>query len=136
MAVLATTAAAKEVGVVWQSILEDDLRTRAEAAVQAIVADLPQPGQEILGPSLAGGAAGLAVLHAYLARTGRGAAHATLAQIWLQQALDGYANNPHTASLYGGLTGAGWVAAHLQKLLPAFDFEEDLGAIDEALLAH
>jgi lantibiotic modifying enzyme len=121
----------------WQPLLEGADRDRAEESVQAILDDLPGAEWDIEeGPSLAGGIAGWAVLHAYLALAGRGADHAAIAVEQLRHATAAVASRPTVASLYSGLSGVGWALAHLQDRLPGLDGDEDLAAIDEVLLSH
>jgi hypothetical protein len=45
-------------------------------------------------------------------------------------------NNSAPASLYDGLTGVGWVIAHLDDKLPGLDGADDLAEIDDILLDH
>jgi hypothetical protein len=121
----------------WRPLLEGSLKDRARESVQAIRDDLAvRPQDAASEPSLAGGAAGLAVLHGYLARAGRGPDHEALAAGCLQDSLTALADRPREASLYGGLTGAGWALAHLQGRLPGLDGEDDREEIDEVLLQH
>ena len=57
----------------WQPVLEGAANKSAREGVRAILADLESWGREPSGdPSLAGGTAGLAVLHGYLAQAGLG----------------------------------------------------------------
>jgi hypothetical protein len=121
----------------WQPLLEGADRDRAAESVRAILHDLAEAEWDIEeGPSLAGGVAGLAVLHAYLALAGRGAGHTALATEQLRRAAAAVASGPTVASLYSGLSGVGWAMAHLQGRLPGLDGEEDLAEIDEVLLSH
>jgi lantibiotic modifying enzyme len=121
----------------WQPLLKGNLKDRACETVQAILNDLAPLECDPSGdPSLASGTSGLAVLHSYVARTDTHGDHAALAVQHLQHTTAAVAERPIEASLYSGLTGVGWVLAHLQGQLPAFDGEEDLAEIDEALLQH
>ena len=122
--------------MVWGPILDGIGKDLASESVQAILDDLPSEQRVGDEPSLAGGAAGLAVLHGYLARPEDGPAHAEAARRCLQHALATVADNPTTASLYCGLTGVGWALAHLRVRLRGLDGEDDLTAIDAALLHH
>jgi hypothetical protein len=86
---------------------------------------------------LAGGAAGLALLHGYLAQTDSGLKHhPDLGGRFLKQATDAVAENPASASLYGGLAGVGWTLAHLHRRIPSLDGADDLEEMDAALLDH
>jgi hypothetical protein len=121
----------------WQPLLEGDWKDRAEQAVRAILADLEAPRRGAASdPSLAGGAAGLAVLHGYLAQGRRESGHAASARHYLHNAIGAMADGPCLPSLYSGLTGVGWALAHLRDCLPGLDDEDDLAAIDEVLLSH
>jgi lantibiotic modifying enzyme len=121
----------------WRPLLEGTSKDRAWESVQAIRDDLAalerDPAAE---PSLAGGAAGLAVLHGYLAQTEPGQDYAAVAEGCLRRATAAVADQPTSASLYGGLTGVGWALAHLQGRLPGLDGEGDAAEIDDALLHH
>jgi lantibiotic modifying enzyme len=120
----------------WRPILQGACKDRAAETVQAILHDLPPEQGAEDEPSLAAGSAGLAVLHGYLAQTGNGPEHAAAAHRCLQHALAAVAARPATASLYSGLTGVGWALAHLGDRLPGLNGEDDLAAIDAALLHH
>jgi hypothetical protein len=121
----------------WEPVLEGTLRDRALESVQAILADLAPPGSGPAGdPSLAGGTAGLALLHGYLAQAKCGQDAAAVAGRCLQHATLAAADQPMPASLYSGLTGVGWALAHLQGQLPGLDGEDDVADIDDVLLHH
>jgi hypothetical protein len=121
----------------WQPLLQDARKDRALESVQAIVDDLARLSRDPGGdPSLAGGTAGLALLHGYLAQTQGAPDHAATAVRLLEQATTAVADKPAWASLYVGLTGVGWALAHLRGRLPGLDGEDDLAAIDNVLLDH
>src|SRR5438874_7535127 len=129
-------------GSAWQPVLEGVWRERAMEAAQAI-ADSLRAGRTASGvpgapvdPSLAGGAAGLAVLFAYLAEARSGAADKTAARQWLAQAIQAVSEAEVPASLYGGLTGVAWAAAHLRQQFPDLDTEPIHDELDEVLLEH
>src|SRR5262249_37627293 len=86
--------------------------------------------------SLAGGAAGLAVLFAYLNEACREPADRTAARQWLAQAIQAVSQAEGPASLYAGLTGGGWAAAHLQRHVADPDIGSSLDELDEVLLEH
>jgi hypothetical protein len=105
--------------------------------VRAILADLQSCGREPSGdPSLAGGTAGLAVLHGYLAQAGLGPESEAVARRCLRHATAAMAERPGSASLYSGLTGVGWAISHLRPRWPGRDDEHNLVEIDEVLLDH
>jgi hypothetical protein len=121
----------------WQPLLDGAWNVSAWESVRAILADLERPGREPSGDfSLAGGSAGLAVLHGYLAQSGHGHESDALARRYIQHATDAVSKRPGTASLFSGLTGVGWAMAHLRSRYPGRDEEEELAEIDEALLDH
>ena len=129
-------------GRAWQPLLDGAGRQRALEAVQAI-ADSLRAGcpagtapAAAVGPSLAGGAAGLALFFAYLAESRGGAEDEAAARHWLDQAIAAVSEVEVPASLYSGLTGVAWVAAHLGVHFPDLDTEAVCQEIDEALLSH
>jgi hypothetical protein len=123
--------------VSWQPLLQGAWKERAAESVQAILDDLSAPGRSPpVDPSLAGGAAGLALLHGYLAETRGGQDHAAVAADCLRRATAAVADNPTSASLHCGLTGVGWAVGHLGDRLPGLDGEENAADIDEVLLEH
>jgi hypothetical protein len=131
-----------ERGRTWRALPDGAFRERALNVVEAI-ADSVRAGwsaagdpETVGGPSLAGGAAGLAVLFAYRTDARSGAEDEAAAGRWLEQAINAVSAQPMEASLYGGLTGVGWAAAHLRKLLPGLDQPDVNEEIDETLLEH
>ncbi len=115
----------------WQPILESTLKDQAQESITAVLETLSarerDPDDD---PSLAGGTAGLAILHGYLAQTEGRPDHLAEAVRCLQRATAAVADRPGPALLYGGLTGVGWALAHLQDRLPGLDSEEELTEID------
>jgi hypothetical protein len=121
----------------WQPLLQGACKDRVWATVQGILEDLAAPEWAAAdNPSLAGGSAGLAILHGYLALAPHRQGHADAAARCLEHALAGAAANPTSASLYSGLTGVGWALAHLGGWLPGLDGADDLTEIDDVLLGH
>ena len=121
----------------WQPLLEGAASEAAREGVRAILADLESWGREPSGdPSLAGGTAGLGVLHGYLAQAGLGPESEAVARRCLRHATAAMAERPGSASLYSGLTGVGWAISHLRPRWPGRDGEDDLAEIDEVLLDH
>jgi lantibiotic modifying enzyme len=118
----------------WKPILEGELASLALESVQAILADLQANASPSDQPSLAGGTAGLAVLHGYLAQGEDRSAHAIAAHRLLQASLAAVTARPTVASLYSGLAGIGWALAHLRRRSPNLNGEDDLAQIDEVLL--
>jgi hypothetical protein len=121
----------------WEPLLTGVWQERARESVLAIVEAVDAGGRNPADdPSLAGGTAGLAVLHGYLSHGERGPEHAAVARRCLREATAAVADNATPAGLYSGLTGVGWALAHLQGRLPGLDAEDELAEIDGALLDH
>ena len=112
----------------WHPILEGEVKGLALAAVEEIVAALPD---QIVDASLAEGAAGSTVLYAYLDRAGYGTAQN--AAYFLEQAFAAVSSESMGPSLYGGFTGIAWATTHLQEQLIDRDEGDPCEAIDEAL---
>jgi len=118
----------------WQPILEGASQKHALTTVHEIIAALPEPSAEMQDASLAGGAAGLAILCAYLAQAGLDTDEN--ATQFLEQALQAVSTQPMQPSLYGGFTGIAWTAQHLHEQLLETDDEDPNEAIDEALVDY
>jgi lantibiotic modifying enzyme len=123
-------------GARWEPLLDGIWCERAWQAVQSIADSLNAQPPVLAGPSLAGGAAGLALLFAYLDAAKPQHDHKATAQHWLAQAIKGVSEVEVPASLYSGLAGVGWAAEHLRKSLTNFDSDSMLAEIDEVLLEH
>jgi hypothetical protein len=123
-------------------LLEGVWRQRALEAVRAIAhalhAGCPAAARQdaAVDPTLAGGAAGLALFFAHLAESRAAAKDEAAARHWLRQAISAMSDVEAPASLYSGLTGVGWVAAHLGERFPDLDSEPICQEIDEVLLEH
>jgi lantibiotic modifying enzyme len=100
----------------WTALLSGQAAAQA-VTVAVEVADAVEalPPADV-GLSLAGGAAGFAVLNAHLALTLDDAAAAERAQTWLRRAIAGLRARP-TAGLFAGAAGVGWAASHVTRLL-------------------
>jgi hypothetical protein len=120
----------------WRPVLDGAQRRRALQGAQDIADGLHEP-PSLPGRanfSLAGGAAGLAIFFAYLNQALPGIEGPALA--FLEEAIAAAADGPTQASLYSGLTGVGWAAAHLQERLADLDTEANTAEIDQALDEH
>src|SRR5919109_67048 len=96
----------------WSLLVDGSLAEHALAAIREIVADLPDPSANILtDASLSGGAAGLAILCAYLSRAALDSDEN--ATQFLERAMKAIATYSMDASLYSGFTGIAWATAHL-----------------------
>jgi class I lanthipeptide synthase len=117
----------------WRPIVSGTTAHEALQAVDSItdsLASITPPDER--DPSLAGGDAGLALLFAWMARTGRMPQADALARQHLDQAIEAVSMQAMGASLYGGFTGVAWAAELVDHLLEqgAEDRNEE---IDEAL---
>jgi lantibiotic modifying enzyme len=116
----------------WRPILDKSHGESALTTVHEIVAALPTPGTEAVDDaSLAGGAAGLAILCAYLAQADYD--DGENAKQFLEQAVQAITAAPAGSSFFKGSTGVAWAIAHLYEQL--FDAEDDdpTEEFDEAL---
>jgi lantibiotic modifying enzyme len=146
---LLTCSTSKSVRGTWRPLLEGKQRIDAVKAVAAIadqlreligsadgLAERPSGGGTALNPSLAAGTAGFAVLFAYLSQDQSAPSDDALAAELLDRAVTAASDGTAQASLYGGLAGVGWAAAHLEDRLPDLDTEDVTAEIDEALREH
>jgi len=125
----------------WKPLLTGDLAVQVSQTVEEIVqaldhfspADAPEPRH----PSLAGGAAGEALLHAYLFFHSGDEQRAERAAALLETAVEALASTVMLPGLYSGFAGIAWAVEHLQSRLFEADpdGEDDANReIDEALL--
>jgi hypothetical protein len=123
----------------WEALLTGSDRERAGDALEAILRAFDDVDPDLLGPSLDGGAAGVALLFGYATLSGSGSARSQFHQrthAWLDQAVAQSERMAGNLSLYLGYTGLGWAADHLihQRLL-AVDEDPNID-LDQALLDH
>lgn len=115
----------------WHPVLDGSLGEDALTTVHEIVAALPAPGDEALDASLSGGAAGLAILCGYLAKSDYD--DGENAEQFLEQAVQTLTEEPLGPSFYVGFTGVAWAITHLrEQLLEAAD-EDPNEEVDQAL---
>jgi hypothetical protein len=123
------------VGTCWRPILSGTTAEQALQAVDAIAESIAYvtrlPGKR--DPSLASGQAGLALLYAWLARTGRMPEADVLAWQCLDRAIEAMSTEAMDASLYGGFPGVAWAVGLVDHLLDP-DAEDRGEAVDDALL--
>ena len=116
---------------VWRALLEGAAQRRALDEVDRIADRLR--GKADLGPTLAGGAAGVALFFAYLAEHTTDGEDTAAAVRFLEAATGG---EPSTdAALFEGRTGVTWVLAHLDGRLLDLGSEDPNDAMDSAVLA-
>ena len=125
----------------WRLLLEGDLALRSLQAVEDVARALESyapPADDPRSPSLASGAAGEALLHAYLALHNGDEHQAERAATRLETAAQVLATTVLPPGLYSGFSGIAWVAEHLQARL--FEPDPEDGdpnrEIDETLLAY
>jgi hypothetical protein len=121
---------------VWRPILDGAQSERAVQTVQ-VVADVLRappspPGRANF--SVAGGSAGLAIFFGYLEQVFPGIAEP--AMVFLEEAIAAASDGPTPPSLYSGLTGVGWAAAHLQEQRAGLDTGDVAAEIDQVLYEH
>jgi lantibiotic biosynthesis protein len=119
----------------WRPILSGTTAQKALQAVDAIADSITSitalPSER--DPSLGRGRAGLAVLYAWLARTGGMPQADVLARQCLDEAIETVSRQALNISLYGGLTGVAWAADVVGQLLDP-DAEDRSEAVDDAVL--
>lgn len=118
----------------WRPILTGDKARAALALARDIAEQLTglKPGSS--DPSLAGGFAGIALVHAYLDACFPDENHREHALEAVERALDGIESVLGNPALYGGFTGVAWALAHLELSLWDSADVDDLQPLDEALL--
>jgi len=80
------------------------------------------------------GLAGIALFHAYLARTGLQPAAREVAAAYLDEAIEGPAQQVMIPALFSGFTGIAWAHAHVRQQLFGERYSGSLTAIDNALI--
>jgi lantibiotic modifying enzyme len=130
-----TTLADGTAGTCWRPLVSG---TAAELALEAVDDIAGATWSATAGggerdPSLGKGQAGLALLYAWLARSGRMPQADVLAGQCLDDAADAVSTQPMNISLYGGFTGVAWALDVAHRLLDP-DAEDAGEAVDDALL--
>ncbi len=131
-------------GGAWNPHLTGEVRDRALSAIEAIAEELREPDFSLYRlseadrqggeASLTIGAAGLAILYAYLDHFRRGFGDAEVGMRFLRQATDALEQVPMKPHLFGGYAGIAWSVAHLLSWW--IDDEDPLTSIDQNLLAQ
>ncbi|HYV44242.1 MAG TPA: lanthionine synthetase LanC family protein [Myxococcaceae bacterium] len=99
----------------WRPLLQGARAARARAAIARLAGRGSRRRKPVAGPGLALGTAGVAVMHAYLARAHRDAAALRRARRHLRTALLALASDELTGALSTGLPGIAWAMAHLDR---------------------
>jgi hypothetical protein len=108
----------------WEPVLDGSLRDEAATIAHEIVGSLR--GITPRGADLAGGAAGMAVCAAYFEDD-------ATQPLW-EASADALAHTVLSPSLFSGITGIGWVTAHLRDRLYGAGDEDPCEAVDELVL--
>src|SRR5512133_1109953 len=119
----------------WRPLVSGQTAQQALQAVEDIaesIASIEPPPRE-RDASLANGQAGLALLFAWLARTGRGQQADALAWHYLDEAIDAVSTEELGPSLFGGFAGVSWAAELVDHLLEP-DADERNEASDDAVV--
>jgi hypothetical protein len=129
-------------------VVDGALRLEAESALRRIAesisgplaawvpAGTPEEARAAADVFLGSGAAGFAVLQAYLAVAFPAGDHAERSARYLETATDAASLLPMDASLFSGFTGVAWAVEHLADGACGPATGDRLDAIDDALLAH
>jgi hypothetical protein len=95
----------------WRPVLTGDLKERAREALRDLASALREPtGAAWQQPGIARGAAGRAVLYAYLDETGIDPNAGSTARRFLDRAIELTVARPGSHSLHYGIAGVGWAA--------------------------
>ena len=124
----------------WRPILPPESAGRALRVAEEIAADLRSrlaASSRDMSPSLAGGAAGLALFFSYLDPARPGEGYDDLAMELLEQAVTATAESPLPPGLYSGFSGVAWTMEHLRGRLYEDEDGEDAGEeVATALVEH
>jgi lantibiotic modifying enzyme len=118
----------------WRPLLTTGLADRATEIVREIAEALLERSFDEPG-EIAGGAAGIAVFHAYVARTDRGGPYEASSRRYLESAVATLAETRMRPDLYGGFTGIAWTVEHLMSSASQAIEDDPNESIDEALEA-
>ncbi|HEY5756313.1 MAG TPA: lanthionine synthetase C family protein [Steroidobacter sp.] len=118
--------------------MDEHLRARTREALFDIVQALPAPGQAE-SFSLAGGDAGLAIFHAYLAKSGllspeESQRHLELTFDHLQSAVASLPTPASRLDLYSSFVGVAWAANHAHAMDALPESDDLCDATDDAVL--
>lgn len=117
--------------------LAQDARNALDALSKALIT---VKVEELRGPSLAGGTAGIALAHAYLAPFFPRRKHGPAMQAMIEAGMEAIATSPSSPSLHSGFVGLAWVVQHLQGEettgVEALDDAEDPNATIDAELSQ
>jgi lantibiotic modifying enzyme len=118
----------------WRPLLEGAEADTARATILEIVETLRGDPDELTNPGLCEGAAGRALFFGYLADAWPGQGFSTIAEDYLDRAIDLLGEQPLGWGLYSGATGIAWTAQHLVGRFNDALEADDNHEIDEALI--
>ncbi len=114
----------------WTPILEGETRDHALACVDEVAETLrTHSNQPESDGGLAGGSAGIGLLHAYLSGTEGDGESVAAGQACIEHAINCLGSQAMRPDLYAGFTGVAWAVAHVVE-----DPEDLTEEIDQALL--
>jgi hypothetical protein len=116
----------------WRALLDGRLADRALRIAGELAAALVARVDEAAAPHPAVAATAALVMH-HVARSTATDEPAAAAQRMVERAVDGLADHVVTSALHGGLSGVGFVLAHVRDLA-SDDPDDPVDAIDAALL--
>lgn len=119
--------------IAWQPILEGSLAERAHASAREVIAALGDPTAQT-DAGLAGGAAGLALVFAYVGRAWNHPPHLDTARRYLERATDALTEQVLPPSLYSGFVGIAWAHHQLERLLYGESDGDAAAELDDALV--
>ena len=128
--------------VTWRPLLEGAIAKEATAAAKGVAAEIARPRRRRRGTrslpeySLSGGAAGIAVLYAYLGKAGFGGRCEAASGRFLEEAREAVASVTMAPALYGGFAGVAWAVAHLERKFFSSNGSDSTEAVDEALRGY
>jgi len=125
----------------WRPLLEGAIAKRATEAARAVAAEIGKRARRRRGgrrpePSLAGGAAGIAVFYAYAEEAGLGGRCGSTCRRFLEEAGDAVEAVAMAPALYGGFAGVAWTVAHLERKLSDSGMADSTEAVDDALRSY
>ena len=120
----------------WCAWLQPETRARARDCLECIVAGIPPTGPFPGGGCLAGGAAGLALFHAYLHRFDPSRDFRDRAKAFLDMGLTSLAEEPMAPGLLGGVAGIAWAHSQVLDALGEAETEDSYEVIDRTMVDY
>ena len=118
----------------WRPLARPELRAQCLQIAEEVAAALVEDPPRDFG--LADGAAGCALLHAYLEEALPGRGHGGHAIESLDRAIESVSGEEYDAGLFTGLSGIAWVSEHVQPWLVDPGDDDANGEVDEVLISR